>query len=315
MRKSFLACIIVGCFVATLPMAAEDNWLTVYGKVNIAIDKVDEDNGDEQWEVNSYASRFGVKGKGPAGDGFEAFYRLEWQVDVADEAKEKNITSRNQIVGLRGGFGEVFLGRHDTPTKSLQKKIDLFGDLTGDIKNTFNAEKRANDIVQYSTPEISGFKGKVAFIPSETDTSERLADGTSIALEYSKGDLDLGFAFDTDVEAEGIDTTRLVAQYKIDTWRLGFMYQTTDFIDADGDGFMVSAKYILGDDSFKVQIIDSDSWKAGVSSKVKYSTQTSLGWDHKMGKKFTTYGYYTMGEEGATGNDDSVFGVGVVLKF
>ena len=163
---------------------------------------------------------------------------------------------------------------------------------------------------------MSGFRGKVAFIPGEdTGTNDGLADGTSIALEYGTGDLDLGLAFDADVEAEGVDTTRFVAQYKVAAWRLGFMYQTTDFLEADGDGFMVSAKYIHGDDSFKVQIIDSDSWKAGVSSKVKYSTQTSLGWDHKMGKKFTTYSYYTMGEEGATGDDDSVFGVGVVLKF
>jgi len=106
-----------------------------------------------------------------------------------------------------------------------------------------------------------------------------------------------------------------MAQYKIDALRLGLIYQSTDYLAADGDGFMVSAKYTVGADSFKLQFIDSDSWQAGVSSKVKYSSQTSLGWDHKMGKKFSVYGYFTMREVGATGNDDSTFGLGTILKF
>jgi len=314
--KTTALSLVVVSILSPVNTFAEDSWVTVYGKAVIAIDKVDEDNGDDQWEVNSYASRFGVKGKGSAGDGFEAFYKFEWQVDIADEAKEKNLSSRNQIVGLRGSFGEVFLGRHDTPTKSLQKKIDLFGDMTGDIKYTFNAEKRTSDIVQYSSPKMSGFKVKVAFIPGEdTGTNDGLADGTSMALEYGIGNLDLGLAFDADVEGDGVDTTRLVAQYKIDAWRLGFMYQTTDNMGADGDGFMVSAKYITGNDSFKLQFIDSDSWQAGVSSKVKYSSQTSIGWDHKLGKKLNIFTYLTVGEEGATGDEDSIFGVGLVLKF
>ena len=88
---------------------AEDNWVTLYGKINVALDKIHEEAGDKQWEVNSYASRIGVKGKGSAGDGFEAFYQLEWEVDVADNAKD-NIKSRNQVVGVRGDFGEVFIG-------------------------------------------------------------------------------------------------------------------------------------------------------------------------------------------------------------
>ncbi len=306
----------VASILSPVSTLAEDDWVNVYGKINIALDKVDEDNGDDQWEVNSYASRFGIKGKGSAGEGLEAFYQLEWQVDIADEAKENNLSSRNQIVGLRGNFGEAFLGRHDTPTKSLQKKIDLFGDMTGDIKHTFNAEKRANDIVQYSTPKMSGFKVKFAFIPGEdTGTNDGLADGASVALEYVAGDLDLGLAFDADVEGEGVDTTRFVAQYKIDAWRLGFMYQTTDNNDADGDGIMVSAKYISGNDSFKLQMMDTDSWQAGVSSKVKYSSQATVGWDRKLGKKLTGYTYLTVGEEGATGDENSIFGVGVVLKF
>jgi len=93
------------------------------------------------------------------------------------------------------------------------------------------------------------------------------------------------------------------------------MYQSTDNGAADGDGLMFSAKYSSGANAYKIQIIESDVWEAGVSSKVKYTSQTSLGWDHKLGKKLTAYGYLSVAEEGATKNDDNIFGIGLVLKF
>ncbi|MFT5520792.1 MAG: putative porin [Enterobacterales bacterium] len=315
LKTSLIALAVVGTLNPTTNLA-DDDWLNLYGKINVTMDKVDEDDGNDQWELNSNASRFGVKGKGPVGDGFEAFYQLEWEVDVTDNSGSDNIKSRNQIVGVRGGFGEVFLGRHDTPTKKLQMKIDLFNDQPGDIKATFNAEKRASDIIQYSTPKISGFKAKVAFIPGEdTGVNDGIADGTSIAFEYSIKKLDLGISFDADVEGEGVDTARFVAQYKLNDWHLGFMYQTTDNNGFDGDGIIASAKYINGDNSFKFQVAESDVWEADVSSKVKYSSQVTLGWDHKLGKKVKAFTYLTLAEEGATKNEDSIFGVGIELKF
>ena len=33
-------------------------------------------------------------------------------------------------VGLKGAFGKVFMGMHDTPTKKAQGKVDLFNDTT-----------------------------------------------------------------------------------------------------------------------------------------------------------------------------------------
>lgn len=325
--KTFaLSSIAIACLSATDSAVAGDDWVDVYGKIILTIDKVDEDNGDDQWEVNSNASRFGVKGKGAVGDGIEAFYQMEWEVDIADKSgADENMKSRNQIVGLRGSFGEVFAGRHDTPTKKLQKKIDIFGDLTGDIKHSFNAEKRANNIAQYTTPKMGGFKAKLAFIPGEdTGTNDGLADATSMALEYKTGNLNLGVSFDTDVETYGVDTTRLMAQYKMDAWQFGLMYQMTDNDfevlipeeTKDGSGMMASAKYTTGKNTFKIQLIDSDIYEiAGVSSKVKYTSQTSLGWDHKLAKKTTLFTYLTMSEEGDSGDDNSIFGIGIVQKF
>ena len=54
--------------------------------------------------------------------------------------------------GIKGSFGTVWAGKHDTPTKLAQGKIDLFNDLEGDIKNTFEGENRVSNIVAYSSP-------------------------------------------------------------------------------------------------------------------------------------------------------------------
>jgi len=297
--------------------AEQDNWVDVYGKINLTLDKVDEDNGDDQWELNSNASRFGIKGFGDAGD-VEAFYQLEWEVDLADKSKgsEDNIKSRNQVVGVRGNFGEIFAGRHDTPTKKLQKKIDIFGDLIGDIKHSFNAEKRVSNVVQYSTKKTGGFVAKAAFVPGEdTGNNDGLADGTSIALEYKTGGLNLGVSFDSDVEGEGVDTSRFIMQYNMDAWQFGLMYQDTDNNGLTGDGLMLSGKYKTGNHSLKLQLIESDVWEAGVSSKVKYTSQTSVGWDYKLGKKTTAYTYAVFSEDGGTADKDSTFGFGLIQKF
>ncbi|MCP4270403.1 MAG: porin [Gammaproteobacteria bacterium] len=316
-KTTILGLLIAG-LVNPITTQAEDNWLTIYGKLNISLDKVDEDNGDDIWELSNHASRVGLKGKGAAGDNFEAFYKFEWEVDVTDNGKtsDDHIKSRNQYVGLRGGFGEVLLGRHDTPTKSLQKKTDVFSDFIGDIKYSLNGEKRADNIVIYTTPKMSGFKVKAAFVPGEeNEGNDGLADGTSVAIEYGAGDLSLGLSFDSDIEKDNLDTTRFITQYKYDAWQFGLIYQTSDYDGADGDGVMVSGKYKSGDNVFKLQLINSDLWETEISSKVKYATQTSLGWDHKMGKKVTGYTYFTLGEEGETGDNDSTLGVGIVLKF
>ena len=62
--KSFaLSTVALACMTTSNFAVAEDQWVNVYGKIMITLDKVDEDNGDDQWELNSNASRFGVKGK------------------------------------------------------------------------------------------------------------------------------------------------------------------------------------------------------------------------------------------------------------
>ena len=109
-KTLLLSSITLACMATTNIALADDEWVDVYGKISLTLDKVNQDNGDDQWELNSNASRFGVKGKGAAGDGIEAFYQMEWEVDITDVSKDSynadsdkfsnHIKARNQIVGF-----------------------------------------------------------------------------------------------------------------------------------------------------------------------------------------------------------------------
>ncbi|RMH46774.1 MAG: porin [Gammaproteobacteria bacterium] len=318
MKKTTIA---LSVFAALAGAAFADDALTVYGKINVSVQAVDEANGDNFSEIKSNASRFGIKGKAKLNDGLEAFYKLEWEVDVTDKSKssQDHLKSRNQVVGLKGGFGTVFVGRHDTPMKKAQKKIDLFNDYEGDIKHVINGENRESNILQYSTPKIGGaLQFNIAMIPGEDPANgqDSLTDATSFSVTYNKNDLYLALAQDTDVDGEGVDTTRIVGQYNMDKFQFGLLWETTDNGTTDADGFVLSgAMKMSGGNTLKLQYADSDIWQLGVSAKTKYSTMTSLGLDHKLSKKTKVFVWYTDGELGATGDNDTFFAVGVEHKF
>lgn len=315
--KPTLISLALSSLIAPSVASADDNWVDVYGKVMLTLDHVDEDNADDQWELNSNATRFGVKGFGDSGiDGVEVFYTMEWAVDITDESKEKNISSRNQYVGLRGGFGEILAGRSDTPTKTMVKKIDLFNDFQMEFKNSFNGEKRMSDIIQYTTPKMGGFKAVIALVPGEeTGANDGLADGTSIALEYKAGDFTFGASFDDGIEGENVELARAMVRFNNDNWQVGLMYQDTDNNGITADGLVFSTRYNMDKHSLKLQLVESDVWQAGVSSSVKYTSQQILGWDYKASKKTTFVSYLSFSEDGVNGDKDNVVGVGIVQKF
>ena len=201
---------------------------TVYGKVNVSLVNADDGSNDE-WKLNSNASRLGVKGKSEIAEGLTLVYKAEFEICVDDgDCKGQTFTQRNIMGGIKGSFGTVWAGKHDTPTKLAQSKIDLFNDLEGDIKNTFEGENRVSNIVAYSSPEINGFNSTIAMIPGEDadNGNDGLADGVSYSVSYKQDDLYLALAGDQDVD--GQDLMRAVAQYKVDALKLGFMYQQNE---------------------------------------------------------------------------------------
>jgi predicted porin len=232
MKKLLLSAAIASTMASTMGFASYGFAAgpidgTLYGKVNVSLVNADDGSNDE-WKLNSNASRLGVKGESEIAEGLSLIYKAEFEMFVDDGNKDSSKTrcadvldqdgaktgnevcitdsnkntfsQRNIMAGIKGSFGTVWVGKHDTPTKLAQSKIDLFNDLEGDIKNTFEGENRVSNIVAYSSPEVNGFSSTVAMIPGEDAENDNggLADGVSYSVSYQQDDLYLALAGDQD---------------------------------------------------------------------------------------------------------------------
>ena len=132
MKKSLLTLAI---FVTPFGFASGPIDGKVYGKANLSV--VSQDFGAyDEWALNSNASRLGIKGKTEISEGLEIVYQAEYEVCIdSGDCKGQTFKQRNTFVGIKGGFGMVWAGKHDTPTKLSQKKIDLFNDFACSISH------------------------------------------------------------------------------------------------------------------------------------------------------------------------------------
>jgi len=245
---------------------------TVYGKVFLTADYTDtnyDDNylvnkgttsapnwvnpqDESAFKLNSNQSRIGFKGEDDLTDTTKLVYQLEYGIDVdADTNNGKGqFYSRNTYVGLaHNTLGTVLAGRHDTPLKLVQNKVDVFNDSLFDMANAgVSGENRANNTLAYQSPAIVGMP--VSFMAatalSETDTdgdvlvtakteAVKNADGTiktpekpavyrdrkvkdngySLSLAYDQNGIYLGGAYDKDMGANNVNTGVID-----NTWRL-----------------------------------------------------------------------------------------------
>jgi predicted porin len=277
-----------------------------YGKINVSVQNTQEGDSSIS-ELVSNASRLGVKGKIDLKHGLQGVYKAEYETQVDDGDKGgQTFAQRNIYAGVKGGFGQIIVGMFDTPLKKAQKKIDLFSDLEGDIKSAISkSENRKANSVQYNTPSLSGLVATVAHIASELET---VNDGTSSSLTYSRNDLYAAVAYDTNVEADGIDVTRLVGQYSVAGITLGGLWETQQQNGDNKDGWVYSAAYKLTSDvKLKAQYGESDIAKDDAKTY-------SLGVDYKLAEGAKVYAFAT-DEEFGDNSINEYYGVGLEYKF
>jgi predicted porin len=335
------AALTAGTVVA---QAADDAAMpTVYGKAHVSYGAVkDEDTSDtgvkttndDNIQLKSHASRIGVKGSVPISDGLKATYKSEWQIDLANENGDSEFKYRNQYVGLKGGFGEVRFGNHDSPVKMAQGKFDEFNDTYGDwaTEKLVMGDKRNNNSITYLSPDWGGFSFDVQLAPGEGSgedggNGDSFADNWSAAVQFAKAGFFVSYGYDIydskrasgDYEALG----RLVLTYGNKMFQVGGFSEAavadTDLTtDGDKSSFGLSGHVTLAN-VHKIKL----QWMQGtrdIDAGDDEETQTSLGYDFKMGKATTAYALYNMYEKkqksvGDTKNEKSQIVIGLIQKW
>ena len=349
MKKSLIALAVAGTFAA--PAFAASSNVDIYGVLNVGINLVDDNNdtnGDDNVQVTSYASRLGFKGSEDLGGGLSAI----WQIESGFNADETSgtIGSRNTFVGLKGGFGTVVAGKHDTPMKALGRKVDNFGDTMADSRNILGAmddsngsndwDLRTPNTIGYISPNFSGLTVFGAYV-TDTDVShtndldDNQYDAWSANAIYENGPLMVGGGYEQHNDwSFGEHIWRAVAGYSFGDAKIGGQYESTGSDDNDRErkAWGVFGNYKIGAVTLKANYLKANGEKDGYRDGAK---QYTIGADYSMSKRTTAYALYAkldnnrygdfrLGVGGGTtdrtaggpkGDDLSVFGIGLKHTF
>ena len=333
MKRKLLPLLIAG--IAATGATAATAGVTVYGKANVSVQSNDSNDGamdtQDNWTLNSNASRLGVKGSKALGDtGLKAIYKVEYEVyfdDGDDGSGVSELKQRNTYIGLTGDFGTIIGGKHDTPLKLAQGKVDRFNDLdVGDIKNVIEGENRLNNSVIYTTPSIQGLSASVGLVLNEedgvdgdNDDKNGLTDSTSISVQWKGNGARVAVANDADVD--GLDVTRFVGEFGQGPWKVGALHQVAEpaednDTDIEQKGTILSGELkVASNIKLKLQYGMSETSEDG-QEDIEID-QIAFGADYKLDKKNKLYFYYAKvtEEQGSVEIEDKTFGVGIESKF
>jgi len=328
MNKKIIAMAVSAALAA--PLLAHAGAPTVYGQLNLHYGTVKKEaptgtTTTDNWQFGSYDSRLGFKGERDFGNGLMGVYKIELAINP--DGTNTAIKRRNTYAGLKGGWGELRFGRHDSPLKMSQSKFDQFGDSDGDLKHAGKqaGEHRNDNMLMYLGKSDSiGYAIQIA--PGEgsgvgaNNSNNGPADNVSASISYKSGPLYVALAHDkygnpTNLAEDSM--SRLIGIYKMGNMQLGLLYQSGVQAPAaasakeDWMGVSFGAGF-SGSNKFKAQYITSED-KATTKTK---TTLTAIGMDHKFDKKTTGYLHYV--EVKATGGSpikNDFMTVGMNLKF
>ena len=296
---------------------------TVYGKAHLSAASLDDDSGSST-AISSHSSRFGAKGSYEKEGNMEVFFKVEWQVDMTDDSKasDDHIKSRSQYAGVKANWGELRLGRDDSPYKKAGKKsVEFFSDTFADYNNIVQKDQdvRADSSVSYT---VKAGPGKVSLMYAAGDdstTGGNAGDMTSFAYDAKFGPVVVAVANQTINKTPSNDETgtKLVLGYSISkATKVGFLYEMVeDDLTLDTTNTLISVKHKLGKDAVKFVYGTKDTGAAD------NATMMALAFDKKLNKSTTAYALFADGADGGLNDssklvgDATVIAAGLVVKF
>ena len=130
MQKKLLGMAVAAALVAPAVALAQ---VQVYGTANVTFNqnKYGDSTGGtpsvSKMAVNSHSSNFGIRSSETLGGGMTGWVQYEFntQMERNNDPTSGNGTPRNTAIGLRGGFGNVYLGTWETPYASTFRMWDV----------------------------------------------------------------------------------------------------------------------------------------------------------------------------------------------
>lgn len=168
--------------------AAAQSTVTLYGRVDQGL-RYDSDPAAPRHQVATGSfNGLGFRGSEDLGGGMHAFFHLEHRFDAGTGLANTPFWDEISIVGLRGGFGQVTLGRQGGPF-GVAPDPDAFGGDTvgGRGERKAGADDKYNNSIVYWTPAFGGFSAAIGAAAAEG--APGVKTGVSGVLRYAAGPL------------------------------------------------------------------------------------------------------------------------------
>ncbi|QDZ30293.1 porin [Noviherbaspirillum sp. UKPF54] len=327
MKKSLLALAVLGAFAG---VANAQTNVTVYGIVDAG---VAYDNGasaaGKTWKLQSgqqSGSRLGFKGTEDLGGGLSAIFTLENGFTVDDGQASTSLGGRlfgrQAWVGLKGSFGEVKLGRQQTPLYYAVAAVDPFGiGLAGNAQRAFgygmygqDPLARTDNTISYAISN-SGFNAGLNYSFGEQAGDNNKNRNIGVALGYANGPLNVQFAYQKSNNATLLPNGTASAQFLDLTGVDGLNTTTAEtlkaaFIGATYDFGVAKAHAAYADNKLEVTggEVKNRDLMLGVSAPVgaagtvmaswirndfkssdDKSNQYAIGYTHNLSKRTNLY--------------------------
>ncbi len=251
MQKKLIVAAVAGALVAPALAYAQSSTVQLYGRAVIEYGYVDQGGNKERLDMlqTPGGSAIGLKGEEKLGGGMSAWFQCESSADIRGENQD-GLCTRNSALGFKGGFGNVYIGKWDTPFKKAASVGDgagsedtgllgsafvLFGSSTGTSTSSVAGatasrhiwKRRQQNSVNYDSPRFGGFTVHAAYSTGNSDTAGLSTANNaaprvmSIAGIYSGGPLRVALAYEQHAEFAG---GGLVGKTDDDAWVLSGAY-------------------------------------------------------------------------------------------
>ena len=330
MKKKLIALAVAGATFAPAVMAQTANPVTLYGRIWVMVNSMKASSGattlSTRTTVVDESSLIGVRGTEDLGGGLKAWFQVE--SSAPPDAGGGTFGSRNSGVGLQGGFGSVVLGRWDSPMKLSAIFVDPFGQNTiGNqlaIVNQGDFNRRENNMIQYWTPNLSGFSGRFMYGANEGKTATANPSNVSFSLDYAAGPFRINYANEKHKDYRGSVVTggvsergqNLAASFVFGPFKVGGLAQRFDSTDrTKRNAYFVAGTYTMGMHEFmgtygRNRNGASTILVAGVQPLEPLSKQIGLGYNYNFSKRTTFMARYaSMVNNAASSNSTAAFGL------
>ncbi|MGB5408981.1 MAG: porin [Thiogranum sp.] len=219
--------------------------VALYGQIDLSVNAKDSDFSDtdpivgsgddvnglgDDINMKSNQSAIGVKGSEDLGNGLSAFFKVEYQTDVAGNTEgNSGWTGRDQYIGLKmERFGKLTLGTMSTAYKSPGSQIDPFyrtslqsrvWGLQSKLHSGTgeNGQGRSINTIRYDSPSFWGISLAGTYNFDEAKADENDDDTYSLGAQYKGGNFYAAASWIDTQSSDASDTAaaQFLAKY---TW-------------------------------------------------------------------------------------------------